>query len=66
VRLLVTEVIPEIDGAQLTREAAFWLHDLKVLYMTGGPRAVLLGQNVQIDNHLTKPFTLHQSASKEE
>lgn len=63
VALLVTDVVmPEMDGAQLTREAVFRRHDLKVLYMTGFPRAMLLGQNIQIENVLTKPFTLRQFA----
>ncbi len=63
IRLLVTDVVmPEIDGAQLTREAVFRRHDLRVLYMTGFPRAFLLRQNIQTDNVLTKPFTLRQFA----
>ncbi len=63
IRLLVTDVVmPGIDGAQLTREAVFRRHDLRVLYMTGFPRAFLLRQNIQTDNVLTKPFTLRQFA----
>jgi DNA-binding response OmpR family regulator len=60
--LVADVVIPEIDGVPLNRAVVFWRHDLKVLYMTSRPRAVLLGQTIQIDNVLTKPFTLHQFA----
>lgn len=63
ISLLVTDVVmPDMDGAQLTREAVFRRHDLRVLYMTGFPRAMLLGQDIQIENVLTKPFTLQQFA----
>ncbi|WP_363351509.1 CHASE3 domain-containing protein [Methylocystis echinoides] len=63
ISLLVTDVVmSDMDGAQLTREAVFRRHDLKVLYMTGFPRAMLLGQNIQVENVLTKPFTLQQFA----
>ncbi len=63
VRLLVTDVVmPGIDGAQLTREAVFRRHDLRVLFMTGFPRAFLLRHNIQTENVLTKPFTLRQFA----
>ena len=54
--------MPEVDGAQLTREAVFRRHDLRVLYMTGFPRAFLLRHNIQAENVLTKPFTLGQFA----
>lgn len=64
IALLVTDVVmSEMDGAQLTREAVFRRHDLRVLYMTGFPRAVLLRQNIQNENVLTKPFTLLQFAT---
>jgi signal transduction histidine kinase/CheY-like chemotaxis protein len=63
IKLLVTDVVmPEMDGAQLTREAVFRRHDLRVLYMTGFPRAFLVRHNIQTENVLTKPFTLRQFA----
>jgi FixJ family two-component response regulator len=60
---LITDVVmPQIDGAQLAREAVFRRHNLRVLYITGFPRAFLLRQNIQTDNVVTKPFTLRQFA----
>jgi FixJ family two-component response regulator len=63
IQLLITDVVmPEIDGAQLAREAVFRRHNLRVIYMTGFPRAFLLRQNIQGESVLTKPFTLRQFA----
>lgn len=64
ITLLITDVVmPKIDGRQLAREATFRRHDLKVLYVTGFPRDIVvhhgLGKDVAL---LMKPFTLDQLA----
>jgi signal transduction histidine kinase len=63
--LLITDVVmPGIDGAQLSREAVFRRHDLRVLYVTGYPRSFLLGRDLRPDARvLGKPFTLVQFAN---
>jgi CheY-like chemotaxis protein len=62
--LLITDVVmPGVDGAQLSREAVFRRHNLRVLYVTGYPRSFLLGRDLRRDARvLSKPFTLVQFA----
>lgn len=59
--LLVTDVVlPGMGGHDLSREALFRRHDLRVLYITGYSKAYLLSQNIRLDEVLTKPFSLHE------